>query len=122
MEEQFDPRYILNKFRKSSEKDTTVTAYNEILRKAARQAANIDAGGGQAGEVGIGEQILPYSGGLFGTSRFEGMPISELEDVPEYAAKTQSTTEKWANATGKFALIAGTTFLDGTLGTVWGLS
>ena len=50
----------------------------------------------------------------------QGMPISEIYDVGEYRGQVQSNLDKWANATGKFALTAGTTFLDGTLGTAVG--
>lgn len=39
----------------------------------------------------------------------------------EIRAQRQSTGEKWANASGKMLGLAGTTFLDGTIGTVAGL-
>ena len=51
----------------------------------------------------------------------QGMPISEIYDVGEYRGQVQSNADKWANAAGKMAITAGTTFLDGTLGTVWGV-
>lgn len=52
---------------------------------------------------------------------FEGRIDPVYTDIVEERALNQSTGEKWANATGKMALTAGITFLDGTLGTVWGL-
>lgn len=56
-------------------------------------------------------------------SKFDqGMPGSALADIGEYRGQVQSTADKWANAAGKMAITAGTTFLDGTLGTVWGLA
>lgn len=39
----------------------------------------------------------------------------------EIRAQRQSTGDKWANASGKMLGLAGTTFLDGTIGTVAGL-
>ena len=51
---------------------------------------------------------------------FEGRIDPVYTDIVEERAKNQSTGEKWANATGKFAITAGTTYLDGTLGTAVG--
>ena len=36
-------------------------------------------------------------------------------------ASRQTTGEKWANAWGKMGVLAGTTFLDATVGSVWGI-
>lgn len=44
-----------------------------------------------------------------------------LAGLQEERAQNQSTADKWANATLKMGITAGTTFLDGTAGTLFGL-
>lgn len=56
------------------------------------------------------------------TSTLEDIPDSRLMDIPEYQAEKQSTTDKWANATAKMGITALTTFADGTIGTILGLT
>lgn len=51
----------------------------------------------------------------------EGMPYEDIFNVQDYRGMAQPTLEKWANATGKMVGLTGTTFLQGTLGTVLGV-
>jgi hypothetical protein len=63
-----------------------------------------------ADEIGsIEEEYAPYD-----------VKIKRGRDIGEARAQNQGTGEKWANASTKLVTTAGTTFLDGTVGTVWG--
>jgi hypothetical protein len=64
----------------------------------------------------------PFQGG-FAKDYEDYFPTgwSKYTNVDELRALKQSTLEKWRNAAGKFIVTAGTTALDGTIGTVIGL-
>ena len=72
---------------------------------------------------GIGQDtpILSSSGDL-GRSRFDEdiLTMEQVEDVENMRALNQSTIGKWTSGIAKGAVLAGTTFLDGTLGLLWG--
>lgn len=49
-------------------------------------------------------------------------PMKGLDTLLEERAQNQSTADKWGNALVKMGITAGTTFLDGTIGTIAGLT
>mgnify|MGYP006991636721 CR=1 FL=1 len=73
---------------------------------------------------GIGRDIPIYSStGDLGTSRFDkegGLTAEDISDVENMRAESQSTLGKWVNGISKGGVLAGTTFLDGTLGLLFG--
>lgn len=75
---------------------------------------------------GIGRDLPIYSStGDLGTSRFDkegGLTAEDISDVENMRAEAQSTLGKWVNGISKGGVLAGTTFLDGTLGLLWGTS
>lgn len=75
---------------------------------------------------GIGKDIPIYSStGDLGISRFDklgGLTAEDISDVENMRAEAQSTLSKWINGISKGGVLAGTTFLDGTLGLLWGTS
>lgn len=81
------------------------------------------------------ESMLPtYSSTPLESTKFEEDPFRDLPEnvdiqavkesyyggTDELRARTQSTANKWGNAVSKMGITAGTTFLDGTVGTLWG--
>lgn len=73
---------------------------------------------------GIGLDIPVYSStGDLGRSKFDENILTEeqISDVENMRALNQSAVGKWANGITKGGVLAGTTFLDGTLGLVYGL-
>ena len=73
----------------------------------------------------IGKDIPIYSStGDLGTSRFDklgGLTAESVEDVENMRAENQSWGSKLFNGVAKGAVLAGTTFLDGTVGLIYGL-
>lgn len=57
----------------------------------------------------------------YGESRFdEHATYSDLQDLQDFRAAKQTSLGKWVNGLSKGVVLAGTTFLDGTLGLLWG--
>ena len=74
---------------------------------------------------GIGIDIPIYSDtGDLGKSRFDklgGLTAEDISDVQNMRAEAQSSIGKWINGIAKGGVLAGTTFLDGTVGLIYGL-
>ena len=74
---------------------------------------------------GIGKDIPIYSStGDLGKSRFDklgGLTTEDISDVENMRAEAQSALGKWVNGISKGGVLAGTTFLDGTVGLAYGL-
>lgn len=74
---------------------------------------------------GIGKDIPIYSStGDLGTSSYDklgGLTAEDISDVENMRAEKQSTLSKWVNGITKGGVLAGTTFLDGTVGLAFGL-
>lgn len=60
----------------------------------------------------------------FGESRYDDnvQSLYQLEHLKDVRAQNQSGLNKLAAGTAKAAVLAGTTFLDGTVGLVYGLT
>ena len=72
---------------------------------------------------GIGLDIPVYSStGDLGSSKFDENILTEeqISDVENMRAMKQSAIGKWANGITKGGVLAGTTFLDGTVGLILG--
>lgn len=73
---------------------------------------------------GIGEAIpLQSSTGDLGSSRYDEdiLTMEQLEDVENMRARNQSGIGQLINGVSKGGVLAGTTFLNGTLGTLYGI-
>lgn len=73
---------------------------------------------------GIGEVIpLQSSTGDLGSSRYDEdiLTMEQLEDVENMRARNQSGIGQLINGVSKGGVLAGTTFLNGTLGTLYGI-
>lgn len=57
----------------------------------------------------------------FGKSKYDNVPLFELNNLNEHRAQSQTTIDKWLNAATKMGTLALTTFVDGFLGTAYGL-
>lgn len=59
----------------------------------------------------------------FGSSKYDSEDISsdDIEDLENYRAHRQSAIAKLGLGLAKGAVLAGTTFIDGTVGTLWGI-
>ena len=66
---------------------------------------------------------MQSSTGTLGKSRFDEdvLTMEQVEDVENMRAHNQSTLGKWTSGIAKGAVLTGTTFLDGTVGLVYGL-
>lgn len=62
------------------------------------------------------------STGTLGSSKFDEdiLTMEQIKDVENMRAENQTSLGKWANGLSKGVVLAGTTFLDGTLGLLWG--
>lgn len=73
---------------------------------------------------GIGVDLsFQSSTGDLGRSKFDEpiLTMEQIEDVENMRAQKQSTLGKWVNGITKGGVLVGTTFLDGTIGLVYGL-
>ena len=75
-----------------------------------------------AGALGMGKDYEFSTGQNIGNSRYDKPVLSqdELENVSDYRASEQSWYDQLANGLGKAVVLAGTTFIDSTLGTIVG--
>lgn len=75
-----------------------------------------------AGALSMGKDYDFSTGQNIGESRYDSAIISqdELENISEYRASEQSWYDQLANGVGKAIVLAGTTFLDSTVGTIVG--
>ena len=68
----------------------------------------------------LGYEDLPEG---YGESKYDRrMPMWALDDLEDWRGKQQSGVVQIANGIGKGAALAGTTFLDGTVGLIYGLA
>lgn len=75
-----------------------------------------------AGALSMGKDYEFSTGQNIGESRYDSAIISqdELENISEYRASEQAWYDQLANGVGKAVVLAGTTFLDSTVGTIVG--
>lgn len=75
-----------------------------------------------AGALSMGEDFEVSTGQNVGESKYDKPIISqdELENISEYRASEQAWYDQLANGLGKAVVLAGTTFIDSTLGTIVG--
>lgn len=75
-----------------------------------------------AGALSMGEDFEVSTGQNIGESKYDKPIISqdELENISEYRASEQAWYDQLANGLGKAVVLAGTTFIDSTLGTIVG--
>ena len=75
-----------------------------------------------AGALSMGEDFEVSTGQNIGESKYDKPIISqdELENISEYRASEQEWYDQLANGLGKAVVLAGTTFIDSTLGTIVG--
>lgn len=73
-----------------------------------------------SGETNVGQQLVDYG---YGASKYDDdiTRLSQVEDINEFRAQDQPWYDQIANGAMKMLTTAGTTFLDGTLGTLWGI-
>ena len=59
----------------------------------------------------------------FGNSQYDDeiKTLSQLENLENFRSQAQSATGQFFNGLGKAAVLTGTTFLDGIIGTIWGI-
>jgi ASC-1-like (ASCH) protein len=102
------------------------TKQQETLESIDLKALGVSLAGRTPSYANIGVDIPIYSStGDLGTSRFDkegGLTAEDISDVENMRAEIQSTLGKWVNGISKGGVLAGTTFLDGTLGLLWGAS
>ena len=59
----------------------------------------------------------------FGNSQYDDeiKTLSQLENLENFRSQAQSATDQFFNGLGKAVILTGTTFLDGIIGTIWGI-
>lgn len=59
----------------------------------------------------------------FGNSKYDDeiKTLSQLENLENFRSQVQSATDQFFNGLGKGIILTGTTFLDGIVGTIWGI-
>mgnify|MGYP002517299851 CR=1 FL=1 len=101
------------------------TKQQETLEPIDLKALGVSLAGRTPSYANIGVDIPIYSStGDLGESRFDklgGLTAEDISDVENMRAEAQSTLGKWANGISKGGVLAGTTFLDGTIGLIYGL-
>ena len=73
-----------------------------------------------AGALSMGEDVEFSTGQDLGDSRYDKPVLSqeEVENVSDYRASEQAWYDKLANGLGKALVLAGTTFIDSTVGSI----
>lgn len=96
----------------NEEYDSFISSFTSPSRDAVRLA----------GALSMGEDYEFSTGQNIGDSRYDKPVLSqdEVENVSEYRASEQSWYSQLANGVGKAIVLAGTTFIDSTLGTIVG--